>query len=137
MALIPIPNSMKHLFDSETKKSQIPVPMPPIASKEAIFGGQPTLPNKILVAKKSVFKGFLFGQIGYGGGEIDLGNGYGLQVVATGEDWRTIQLFKYAIDATVEKKNWSKPVVKYEKKPEPAKKVERQIVAKVESEDAW
>lgn len=118
---------------------KVTVPLPPAkeGTKEALFGEKPLIASKILVAKKVVNKGFLFGQVGYGGGEIDLGQGYGLQIVASGNDWRVLQLFKYAIDAEVQTKGWTKPVVKYEKKPEPVKKEERKIVAKVESEDAW
>jgi hypothetical protein len=134
MALIPLPETPEELWG---KKKAPEVPLPPKASKEAIFGGSAPLPSKIMVAKKVVNKGFLFGQVGYGGGEIDLGNGYGLQIVASGNDWRVLQLFKYAIDAEVQTKGWTKPVVKYEKRPEPAKKEERKIVAKIESEKAW
>jgi hypothetical protein len=52
----------------------------------------------VLVAQKVAFKGALHGWAANGLPMLDLGNGYGLQIVADESDYRTIQLHKYAIN---------------------------------------
>lgn len=111
------------------KTSSIPTPQPTVAT------------NKILVAKKNLHKGYLYGAVSNGGAEIDLGNGYGLQIIATGDSFCVAQLYHYAMDAAVEKQSWqkSKTVVvngKQNDKKEPTK-VQEKIVAEIKQEAAW
>jgi hypothetical protein len=87
---------------------KFPAPKPPEVFK-----------NKILIAKKAMHQGAMFGHISNGGGEIDLGNGYGLQFVRDGSPFVKLQLFKYGIDARVETQGWTKSKVIIEKAPEP------------------
>jgi hypothetical protein len=74
--------------------------------------------TKVLVAKKSMHQGSLFGHISNGGGSVDLGNGYSLQFVRDGSQFVKVQLFQHGLDVKVETQSWQKSKVVIEKAPE-------------------
>lgn len=88
-----------------------------------------TNPEKVLVAKKSTIEGAMHGWASNGLPMLDLGNGYGLQIIAhepttDGKKWRTIQLYKYAIDSQPANQTYIRTKVKYIK---PEKKEKEKI----------
>ena len=85
--------------------------------------------DKILIAQKQLHKGQLFGNIGYGGGEINLGGGYGLGFVVDNENFVTLQLFQYGIGKPVRTQSWVRQTKTKNKK------VKKGIPVKFESVD--
>ena len=79
--------------------------------------------DKIMVSQKTMHKGIIFGQVGYGGGMIDLGNGYGLQFILNDSQFVTAQLFLAGVDKQIKSQSWKKPkMVKYAAPKKPAPK---------------
>lgn len=54
--------------------------------------------ERILVAQKSVHKGAMHGYAENGLELLDLGNGYGLNIVRDSSDYLTVQIFHYALN---------------------------------------
>jgi len=86
--------------------------------------------NKVLVAKKKIHKGQVHAWAEGGLPMLNLGYGYGLQIIADGSNFLTIQLFKHAIDEKVEQQTWArvkKVIVKKEVKVKPKKEPKPKI----------
>ena len=74
--------------------------------------------QKVLIAQKVVHEGAMHGWASNGLTMLDLGNGYGLQIIAsaptaTKQSWRTIQLFRYAIDTQPKSQTWTRTKTKF------------------------
>ena len=67
--------------------------------------------NRVLVAAKSSVHRMGIHAWAEGGLELlDLGNGYGLQIIADGSNYVTVQLWKYAINQVPKQQTWVKRV---------------------------
>lgn len=88
--------------------------------------------TKVLVAKKALHQGSLFGHISNGGGAIDLGNGYSVQFIRDGSPFVKLQLFQHGIDVKVETQGWQKTKTIVEKAVEPEGPAEVEITMKQE-----
>jgi len=62
--------------------------------------------ERVLIASKVSAKGAMHGWAENGLPLLDLGNGYGLRIVSDNSNFRTIELYKYAIDVKPRQQTW-------------------------------
>jgi len=73
--------------------------------------------ESVLIAQKTCFKGAMFGHISNGGGLIKLSDDYAIRFIADNEKFITLELYRYAINATAKNQSWQKSkVIKVKKK---------------------
>ena len=77
--------------------------------------------DSVLVAQKSCFKGAMFGHISNGGGLIKLSDDFAIKFIATNEKFITLELYRYAINATAQNQSWQKTKTVKAPKPEEMK----------------
>jgi len=72
----------------------------------------PLLPEQqqqqpIVIAEKTLKKGFMFGHISNGGGIIHLSHGKAIKIIAS-QEWVTLQLIEHGIGVPLKKQSWTK-----------------------------
>lgn len=86
--------------------------------------------NRVLVGQKSTHKMAIHAWAEGGLELLDLGNGYGLQIICDGGNFPTVQLWKYAINQQPKQQTWVKKV--FAKKPVEPKKTPKNETPKFE-----
>jgi len=88
----------------------------------------PLVMKSVLVAKLQYHKGAMHGWVANGLPMLDLGNGYGLQIIADETQFRTIQLFKYGLDEKPIQQTYIRTKTKVIKEIKKQKELPKQIV---------